>query len=335
MKIPAAKKVVLNYQHSFDNASTDSQKQSALAEHTVKDYKWRGMHPFYVQDGADNVAKNFWLPLTKAIKHIQRRQDIFIAGTNTCDYDANVWVCSMGHFMGLFDQAFLGIPPTGKVVMLRYAEFHCVVGNKIQETALFIDIISLMQQANCYPLPPQTGAMIIQPGPNTNDGLQFGDIAKIESEKTIALIEKMIADLAAQNKSIADCPPEILAKSWHNNMIWYGPAGIGTTYTIQRYQQQHQYPFRRNLKDKKFNGHLCRFAEGNYACFFGWPNLTNTPTGGFLGLPASNPTDMRVVDIYRRDGDKLAENWVFIDLLHYLNMQGLNILERLQQQNNY
>jgi hypothetical protein len=37
---------------------------------------------------------------------------------------------------------------------------------------------------------------------------------------------------------------------------------------------------------------------------------------------------MRVVDIYRRDGDKLAENWVLIDLLHWLKQQGLDVLER-------
>ncbi|MGB5411626.1 MAG: ester cyclase, partial [Woeseiaceae bacterium] len=113
----------------------------------------------------------------------------------------------------------------------------------------------------------------------------------------------------------------------------YGPVGIGATYTIARYQQQHQYPFRTQLKDKVFNGHIARFAEGNYAGFFGWPNLTNTPTGGFLGLPGNDTrADMRVVDIYRRDGDKLAENWVFIDLLHWLSMQGLDLLARIRSQ---
>ena len=40
---------------------------------------------------------------------------------------------------------------------------------------------------------------------------------------------------------------------------------------------------------------------------------------------------MRVVDIYRRDGDQLAENWVFIDLLHWLYMQGLDVLARMRQ----
>ena len=40
--------------------------------------------------------------------------------------------------------------------------------------------------------------------------------------------------------------------------------------------------------------------------------------------------DMRVVDIYRRDGDKLAENWIFIDMLHFLKMQGVDVLAGLR-----
>jgi hypothetical protein len=43
------------------------------------------------------------------------------------------------------------------------------------------------------------------------------------------------------------------------------------------------------------------------------------------------PADMRVVDVYRRDGDKLAENWVIIDLPHWLAMQGLDVLARMRQ----
>jgi hypothetical protein len=125
------------------------------------------------------------------------------------------------------------------------------------------------------------------------------------------------------------CPSELLEKTWAKDMIWYGPAGIGASYTIPRYQQQHQLPFRSNLEGKKFLGHECRFAEGNYACFFGWPNLSNRPLGGFLGLPGGRVTaEMQVVDVYRREGDKLAENWVIIDIPYWLKQQGLDILER-------
>jgi hypothetical protein len=37
---------------------------------------------------------------------------------------------------------------------------------------------------------------------------------------------------------------------------------------------------------------------------------------------------MRVVGIYRRDGDKLAKIWVLIDMLHFLKMLGHDVLMR-------
>jgi len=138
----------------------------------------------------------------------------------------------------------------------------------------------------------------------------------------------MISDINAAGRLT---PQDELAQCWHDDMIWWGPDGIGATYTIDRYIEQHQRPFRKQLSDRKFNGHVCRLAEGNFGGFFGWPNLTLTATGGYMGLPASGkPADMRVVDMYRRDGDKLAENWIFIDILHFLNMQGLDVLARMK-----
>lgn len=252
-----------------------------------------------------------------------------MAGQNDVDGFATEWVCSMGHLMGLFDEAWLGIPPTGKMAFLRYVEFNRITDGKISETALFCDIISVMQQAGLNPLPLQTGAAFITPGPRTHDGLMFSPQKSPEGEKTLALINQMISDLTS---SYMESPEEQLARCWHDDMIWFGPAGIGATYTRKRYQVQHQGPFRQCLKDIKFNGHVCRFAEGNFGGFFGWANLSLKAGGGFMGLPASDlPTEMRVVDIYRRDGEKLSENWIFIDLLHFLSLQGLDVLGRMKQ----
>ena len=216
------------------------------------------------------------------------------------------------------------------MTLLRYAEFHCVLGNKIVKTGFFCDLIGVMHQIGINPLPPQTGASFVYPGPRTHDGLLMSRQPEAEGVKTLSVLSRMIDDLNELNRTGNDrCPPEVLARSWHDDMIWYGPAGIGASYTIGRYQQQHQYPFREGLCDKVFNGHVCRFAEGNYACFFGWPNLSNTPTGGFLGLPGGTiRADMRVVDVYRRQGEKLAENWVLIDIPYWLKQQGLDVLER-------
>ncbi|QEM81190.1 nuclear transport factor 2 family protein [Halomonas binhaiensis] len=321
------KTLILNLYHDLEMASVDN-VSDVLSAYTAPNYHWRGVHPFEEQWGAKAVAEAFWKPFLQSWSSVQRRQDVFFAGTNASDGSA--WVVSMGHFMGLRDSPWLGIPATRRMGFLRYADFHCIENGKIVRSGFFCDIIGVMHQAGINPLPPQTGAAFLYPGPRTHDGLLFEAQDTAEGEKTLALVNRMVDDLSALNQSGNDLPPpELLARTWHDNMIWYGPAGIGATYTIPRYQEQHQLPFRTGLKGKVFNGHIARFAEGNYAGFFGWPNLTNTPVGGFLGLPGNNiRADMRVVDIYRREGDKLAENWVFIDLPYWLKQQGLDILKR-------
>ena len=71
-------------------------------------------------------------------------------------------------------------------------------------------------------------------------------------------------------------------------------------------------------------------AEGHFGGFFGWANLTLKNKAGYMGMTASpDHADMRVVDLYREADGKLAENWIFIDILHYLNMQGLDVLKRM------
>jgi predicted ester cyclase len=50
-----------------------------------------------------------------------------------------------------------------------------------------------------------------------------------------------------------------------------------------------------------------------------------------MGMPGnSERLEFRVIDIYRRKDDKLLENWIFIDLLHVMNQQGLDVLGRMQ-----
>ncbi len=328
------KEIVLNYFDELENSNVLN-IGDVFDKYMSNDYLFKSVYPFREQKGIEDTINIFWKPLLSSIKHIQRRQDIFIAGNNEIDDD--VWVMSMGHFMGLFDEEWLGFRPTHKIVNIRYCEFSCVKDNKITHTGLFIDLIGFMQQIGLNPLPVSTGHYYVYPGPRSHDGLLFEDANPNEGIITKDLVNQMVQDLTNLNESGAmGCPPEVLAKSWSDKMIWYGPCGIGASYTIPRYQLQHQLPFRNNLDGKKFNGHVCRFAEGNFACFFGWPNLTNIPIGGFLGLPGGNVSaDMQVVDVYRREGDKLVENWVFIDIPYWLKQQGVDILDRTAKISNY
>lgn len=323
-----AKSVVRTFQRELD-AAADAEIADVLARHTTPDFLWRGMHPFYEQKGGQAVADVFWRPLRKSVGPIQRREDVFIAGSNDVAKRGGVWVCSMGHLMGLFDEPWLGIPASGKLLFLRYCEFYCVEGGKIVENALFCDIVGVMQQVGLQPLPPQTGAFILTPGPRTHDGLLYGATDPAEGEKTLELVNRMARELTTSDMG---SPQDELLGTWHKDMLWFGPAGIGATYTTERYNVQHQGPFSRHLDDIVFHGHVARVAEGDFAAWFGWPNLTMKSGGGFLGLPASDRLgEMRVVDVYRREGDKLAENWIFIDILHFLSCLGVNVLERMQQ----
>jgi hypothetical protein len=321
------KSLILSFYDKLEGANAKS-VEKVISQFTNSDFQWYGVYPFNEQKGGDAVAEVFWIPFLSAWSNVQRRQDVFLAGTS--EIDNTDWVISMGHFMGLMDGNWLGFPASRKLAFLRYADFNCIKDGKIIRGSFFCDLIGLMHQLGINPLPPQTGASFIYPGPRTHDGLLIKPQKQIESEKTLELLNRMIGDLTDLNKSKNDSPsPDLLRKTWHDDMAWFGPAGIGATYTIPRYQEQHQLPFRRGLKDKTFNGHICRIAEGNYAGFFGWPNLTNTAKGGFLGLPASSiAADMRVVDIYRRQGEKLSENWVLIDLPWWLKQQGVDVLER-------
>tara|TARA_B100000287_G_scaffold405376_1_gene428906 strand:+ start:1280 stop:2284 length:1005 start_codon:yes stop_codon:yes gene_type:complete len=287
---------------------------------------WRGFHPFNLIRGAKEVWDQFWLPLFESLTHVQRRMDIFLAGYNEIQGYEGVWVASMGHLMGLFDHSWLGIPPTQKLIMLRYCEFNKVSGGKITETAMFFDIPHFMAQAGLKPFKSQTAAQLVQPGPITHDGLMFDRQDEEEGLKTKMAIEFMIKDLKTwKNFDLASLELE-LRRSWNEDMIWWGPTGIGSTYTIERYAKQHSEPFRTGFKERTFNGHVCRVAEGQFGGFFGWPNLSLTPSG-FMDMPESDISgDMRVIDMYRRQGTKLSENWIFIDLLHFWKMQGIDVL---------
>ena len=324
--IQTSKGIVLDYMRALE-AADPSRSAVAIEGFVGPDYRFRGVHPFNELSGAEAVAKTVWEPLRAAFTPVQRRQEIFFAGPNLID--GTMWVTSMGKFMGLFDHDWLGIPSTGKIALIPYCEFHRIEGDRIAESALWVDIISVMHQAGIRPLPMQTGADIINPGPRTADGVLRDPQDPAESQKTLDLIMEMCNDLVGDGM---ESPDEMLRKTWHEDMIWFGPAGIGATYTIERYQKQHQGPFREGLDQIDFNGHILEHAEGNYGGWFGWPNLKIKQGGGFLGLPESGtPTEMRVVDIYRRKGDLIAENWIFIDFLHYKKLLGVDVLERCRE----
>ena len=82
--IQAAKAVVFDFYKRLDSA-TPEVLGDVVEDHTTDNYLWRGYHPFHEQTSATQVAHLFWQPLRNSLKHLQRRQDIFMAGRNEMD----------------------------------------------------------------------------------------------------------------------------------------------------------------------------------------------------------------------------------------------------------
>ncbi|MEL0031807.1 MAG: ester cyclase [Paracoccaceae bacterium] len=321
------KKLVWNFHQKLDTSSV-YKIADVISEHTHTNHIWRGYYPFNEIQGAQEIAEIFWIPLRNAMDHMQRRVDIFFAGQNEIDDFNSTWVVSMGNLMGLFDNAWLGLQPTGKMAFLRYCEFNKIEDGKIVETAMYFDVPHFMVQANYNPFPKATAAHLVQPGPMPHNGLLFDQQDPNEGKKTLDLINSMISDLGQWNSGMK--LEDELRRTWCEDMIWWGPTGIGATFTIERYAKQHSGPFRNAFSERSKTNHICRLSEGHFGGFFGWPNFTAKLTDEFMGFPATNKvSEFRVIDIYRRSQNRLAENWIFIDLLHFWKQQGLDILDQM------
>jgi len=306
---------------------TPQQAEQVLGQYMSENYTWEGVYPFLDKEGVADVAEVFWKPLKQSLSHMQRRQDLFMAGTAT---DGKTWVMSMGQFMGLFEKDYLGVMSTGKIQHLQYAEYTCVENGKITHTAMFVDLLGFMQEAGSYPLPPSTGHYFVYPGPRDHNGLMFEDAPKEKAAKSFHIVQSMIDDLLELFDESQDRKKtaEIFRKTWADDMTWYGPSGIGASYTIAGYQEQHSGPFSDGLKDLKVHELKSYFAEGDFVCFYA--SMGATPKGGFLGLPGGGGSaHMRGdIDIYYCKDGKILENWCFIDLPFWLKQQGLDIFER-------
>lgn len=320
-------KSLVRLANSAIDAADSVSVAAAMAPYVSHDLLWRGMYPFQTQSGGKAVADVFWEPLKAAMGPLQRRPDIFFAGQNELDGFTSVWVVEMGHLMGTWDRPWIGLEPSRKLAFLRYCEFHRVEDGRIVETACYVDILNLLAQSGRHPSAGTTGSVVLTPGPATHDGLLYRAHPEAEGRASVQLISDMVTDLRG-NK--VGSPDDHMTQFWTPDMCWFGPGGIGASAFFDGYRRGHSGPFEDCLEYAHHTEHVARLGEGNFGGFFGYPSLTLRSKGGFLSLPASEiEADMRIVDLYRRDGDRLAENWIFIDVPYFLAMQGADILAEL------
>ena len=167
------------------------------------------------------------------------------------------------------------------------------------------------------------------PGPATRDGVALSPQDAHDGIQSLALVEAMIAGLMSYDRLTLESMG--MERFWHPQMMWYGPAGIGTSRALKGFQDVHQRAFLKAFPDRVGGDHKARIGEGAYVGSAGWPSVRATHLGPWLGVP---PTEwrisMRVMDFWRREDNLLRENWVFIDQLDLLLQMDFDVLAMLR-----
>ena len=127
-----------------------------------------------------------------------------------------------GYIIGNFERAWLGIPPTERETFIRFGEFHQMLDDKIVKAYVILDLIEVMQQAGCDPLPPSRGISGFVPPPRAADGILFAEQASAESQKTFQIAYDMLFQgmnsFDQERKESMGFP-----RFWHDNMHWFRP----------------------------------------------------------------------------------------------------------------
>ena len=334
------------------NAIAES-SPGTLAKHLAHIYhpdaQWRGSHPMNEMQGVEAIERTVWGPLLASFPDLERRDSIVMGGT----YDGRDYVGTVGHLAGSFRRDWNGIPATDQMIYLRYGEFHQMVGGKIVQSTVLVDVLDFIRQAGFWPIAPSLGAEGMWPGPISNDGVILTPQDPLESAASLELTLAMQVSLGAYDDTLYNTSSAgregLLAmpqsQYWHPKMMWYGPSGIGSTRGLEGFVDYHQLPFRiafpnapkaPRAGDRSKDGvnHYVRIGDGKYSATAGWPSRFVNHLGcGWLGLPPTGrAVTMRVMDFYLADEGLIRENWVPIDIIQVLLQLDVDVLARVRSQ---
>ena len=287
-------------------------------------------HPFEDIAGPEALFTEVYQTLLHAIPDVERRDFIRIAG----ETNGNNWVGCGGHYLGVFEQPWLDIPPTRHVVAMRYHEFFRIEEGKIVEMQALWDIPQVMMQAQAWPMTPSLGIEWLVPSPATQDGIINSPYNAEKAEASLNHVRNMLIDMG-KHPLQGDVEIMNLERYWHPKFLWYGPAGIGTMRQISGFRNWHQIPFLNAMPNCKgaVTDAAAMFADGDYVGTTGWPNMQMTLSGnGWLGIaPADKAITMRSLDFWRMEHGLIRENWVLVDLLHVYAQLGVDVFERMRE----
>ncbi len=287
-------------------------------------------YPWGELDGLDAIS-GLWRTLRAALPDMERRDLIFVGGKNRDDPRldrprAPHLIAALGHFQATFADDLLDIPATHGVAHLRYAEAHWFEGGKIRESHMMLDVLDLKRQAGVWPLPPSLATEGMWPGPATQDGLRLDGVQFDGPDSLDTVFAMHEALLSFDGVSLESMPH---SDYWTRDFMYYAASGIGMCRGLEGFRAHHQIPFLRAFPDRRAEGHFIRISDGPYAVTGG--TVLGTHSGEFLGMPATGKEiRIPVMDFYRLEGTRIAENWLPMDVPYIAHQMGHDLFARLR-----
>lgn len=298
---------------------------AGIAATIAADAVWHVAHPVGDLVGPDEVTDRFLRPLCDALPGHMRRDELVLG--NRSRVSAGYWVATLGHYVGNFIAPLWGVQPNGKLVFLRSGDFYRLdEQGRIDQAYILFDLLDLMRQAGQTSVPFDLGTEMLFPGPATHDGVLPGHPDR--SDSSAALVEAMLTDLRAYDPATFQSAGQTGEGGyWHPDMLWYGPGGVGANFTYPGFDRDHRVPFLTAFPDRVGGNHFARFGDGDYVCSGGWPSMTMTHRGPYLGVaPTGRALTLRVMDFWRVQEGSIRENWVLLDLPELLLQMGVDVL---------
>ncbi len=304
----------------------------AACDFLSKKIDWNGFEPLRKLGTAEAVVESYWRPLMTAMPDLTRRTYHFLGSS----FEGGDWVAGTGDFIGTFanDLVLDGykIPANGQSVHVRFGEFCKVEADKIVEIRIIIDLPDLCRQAGISLLPLHFGRDIWIPGPLAGNAVLLTDQDPAESAKSLGLVEAMIFG-GLNSYDGKDQASQGLERYWHADMVWHGPVGIGSSYGMDEFKRNAQGPIVHAFPDRRGVGHKARIAEGHLIASTGWPSLGGTHLNDFMDWKATGEyIGWNIMDFWTRDGNKLRENWVLIDLIGAAKESKVDLLAKLPRE---
>lgn len=260
------------------------------------------------------------VPFNLAFHSVYFNQLLFL-GENTT---ASTTTYAQAHWFG----PLVGLPPTGELVRIRICDFYRMKGERISVNWMMLDLPDLLRQAGRRVLPrasvlPDDGWF--QP-PKAMDGIPapYSPLTPPETAEASRAVARALLESEWYARGRAAGAPSL----WAQDMLFYGPPGIGFAASLDEYRTHVLGALERGFTHRSFELDVLS-CEGSYCGAHGY--LLGTHSGCFLGEAATGRTMRLRVGLHWHIVDGIAtEGYAMFDTPALFDQLGIDLLARAE-----